>query len=67
MWLLTGNKVPDHCTIARFRTQFLKEVCEDLVGQLARILLESGEASGNNLSVVMGVFYGMQEERKRRA
>lgn len=51
MWLLAGSKAPDHCTIARFRTHFLKEVCEDLFGQLARILLESGEASGKNLFV----------------
>lgn len=51
MWLLAGSKAPDHCTIARFRTHFLKEVCEELFGQLARILLESGEASGKNLFV----------------
>ena len=51
MWLLAGSKAPDHCTIARFRTHFLKEVCEDLFGQLARILLKSGEISGKNLFV----------------
>lgn len=51
MWLLAGSKAPDHCTIARFRPQFLKEACEDLFGQLARILLESGEVSGKNLFV----------------
>ena len=30
MWLLAGQKAPDHSTIARFRTGFLAEACEDL-------------------------------------
>lgn len=51
MWLLAGSKVPDHTTIARFRTYFLKDCCEDLFGQLAQYLLESGEASGENIFV----------------
>ena len=51
MWLLAGNKIPDHCTIARFRTQFLENVCEDLFGQLTRILLQTQEISGENLFV----------------
>ncbi len=51
MWLLAGSKVPDHSTIARFRTQFLKEACEDLFGQLGRLLLSWGEVSGRNLFV----------------
>ena len=51
MWLLAGNQVPDHSTIARFRTGFLKDACEDLFGQLCRLLLETGEVSGENLFV----------------
>ena len=27
MWLLTGQKAPDHSTIARFRTGFLADAC----------------------------------------
>ena len=30
MWLLDGQKAPDHSTIARFRTIFLENACEDL-------------------------------------
>jgi transposase len=30
MWLLAGRAAPDHSTIARFRTGFLAEACEDL-------------------------------------
>ena len=28
MWLLAGQKAPDHSTIARFRTGFLADACE---------------------------------------
>ena len=31
MWLLAGQKAPDHSTIARFRTGFLADACEDLL------------------------------------
>ena len=51
LWLLAGAKAPDHSTIARFRTTFLKECCEELFGQLSRYLLDSGEASGENLFI----------------
>lgn len=27
MWLLAGQKAPDHSTIARFRTGFLADAC----------------------------------------
>lgn len=43
MWLLAGQKVPDHSTIARFRTGYLAEACEDLFYQLIRRLAENGE------------------------
>lgn len=45
MWLLAGNKAPDHSTIARFRTGFLAEACEDLFYQHVRRLLNDGELS----------------------
>lgn len=45
MWLLAGGKAPDHCTIARFRTGFLAEACEDLFYQQVRRLAAMGELS----------------------
>ena len=43
MWLLAGQKAPDHSTIARFRTGFLADACEDLFYQMVRRLEQSGE------------------------
>ena len=45
MWLLAGRKAPDHSTIARFRTGFLAEACEDLFYQLVHLLASLGELS----------------------
>ena len=45
MWLLAGQKAPDHSTIARFRTGFLADACENLFYQMIRRLKESGELS----------------------
>ena len=45
MWLLAGQKTPDHSTIARFRTGFLAEACEDLFYQMVRRLVAMGEIS----------------------
>jgi len=45
MWLLAGQKAPDHSTIARFRTGFLAEACEDLFYQMVRRLAQMGELS----------------------
>lgn len=45
MWLLVGQKAPDHSTIARFRTGFLLEACEDLFYQMVRRLKDAGELS----------------------
>ena len=45
MWLLAGQKAPDHSTIARFRTGFLAEACEDLFYQMVRRLAAMGELS----------------------
>ena len=38
MWLLAGQKAPDHSTIARFRSGFLEEACEDLFYQMVHRL-----------------------------
>ena len=45
MWLLAGSKTPDHSTIARFRSSFLEEACEDLFYQMAARLEKAGELS----------------------
>ena len=45
MWLLAGQKAPDHSTIARFRTGFLADACEDLFYQMVRRLDQTGELS----------------------
>ncbi len=45
MWLLAGQKAPDHSTIARFRTGFLADACEDLFFQMVRRLAAMGELS----------------------
>ena len=42
MWLLAGQKAPDHSTIARFRTGFLADACEDLFYQMVRRLERMG-------------------------
>ena len=45
MWLLAGQKAPDHSTSARFRTGILADACENLFYQMIRRLKESGELS----------------------
>ena len=45
MWLLAGQKAPDHSTIARFRTGFLADACENLFSQMVRRLADAGELS----------------------
>ena len=45
MWLLAGQKAPDHSTIARFRTGFAAKACEDLFYQMVRRLSDVGELS----------------------
>ena len=51
MWLLGGQKAPDHSTIARFRSGSLMEVCEDLFYQLIKKLREKGEVSGETVFI----------------
>ena len=45
MWLLAGQKAPDHSTIARFRTGFLADACENLFYQMVKRLENAGELS----------------------
>ena len=45
MWLLAGQKAPDHSTIAHFRTGFLAGACEDLFYQMVRRLADRDELS----------------------
>ena len=45
MWLLAGQRAPDHSTIARFRTGFLAEACENLFFQIVRRLAAMDELS----------------------
>jgi len=43
MWLLQGNKAPDHSTIARFRKECLGDAVEDLFYHLVHQLYDCGE------------------------
>ena len=45
MYLLEGQKVPDHNTIARFRSEHLPDAVEDLLYQMVQILAAHGEIS----------------------
>lgn len=45
MYLLEGQNPPDHNTIARFRSQHLPDVVEDLLEQMVMLLVAHGEIS----------------------
>ena len=51
MWLLNGNKAPDHSTISRFRKDYLPDSIEDLFYQLVKYLKENNEIEYENLFV----------------
>lgn len=51
MWLLEGQRAPDHNTIARFRREHLPEVIEDLLNQMVAILVARGEVSFDRSAV----------------
>jgi len=51
MWILNGEPVPDHSTIARFQNERLTGVMEELFYQLIEKLYEMGEISFQNLFV----------------
>lgn len=45
MYLLEGQKAPDHNTIARFRKEHLPDAVEDLLYQMVQLLVAHGEIS----------------------
>ncbi len=51
LWLLAGQKAPDHSTIARFRTGFMATACEDLFYQMVRRLSHMGELSKETIFI----------------
>ena len=51
MWLLQGQKAPDHNTIARFRNGRLSGIAEDLFNQLVVKLSELGEIQFENIFI----------------
>jgi transposase len=51
MWLLQGEKKPDHSTIARFRKYYLPLAIDDLYYQMVKYLHSIGEVKFENLFV----------------
>ena len=51
MWLLEGQKAPNHNTISRFRSERLVGIVEDLFNQLVNELEKSGEVAFENLYI----------------
>ena len=51
MWLLEGQKAPDHSTIARFRKDYLQECIDDLFYQMVQYLHNIQEIEFKNLFV----------------
>lgn len=51
MWLLEGAKVPDHATIARFRTLHFAPCAERIMAEVSEFLYEMGELSGESIFI----------------
>jgi transposase len=51
MWLLQGQKAPDHNTIARFRTERLVDIVDNLFNQLIEKLKDWGEIQFKNIFI----------------
>ena len=51
MFLLEGNPVPDHNTIARFRSKYFPQVKEQLMRNLVEILIGLGEIDLSNVFI----------------
>jgi transposase len=51
MWLLGGNKAPDHSTISRFRKNYLADSLEDLFYQFVLCLKDMGEIDFENIFI----------------
>ena len=51
MWILAGQKAPDHSTIARFRQKHVADAIEELFYQLVNILYELNEIKFENVFI----------------
>ena len=51
LWLLAGNKAPDHSTIARFRQKYLADAIDDLFYQMVNKLHTMGEIPFENVFI----------------
>ena len=51
LWLLAGNKAPDHSTIARFRQKYLADAMDDLFYQMVTKLHTMGEIQFENVFI----------------
>lgn len=51
LWILNGEPVPDHATIARFQNEKLAPVIEDLFYQFVKLLIGMGEVSYRNVFI----------------
>ena len=51
MYLLEGKHVPDHATIARFRSLHFAPCAKNILTQCAELLFELGEISGKNIFI----------------
>jgi len=51
MWLLAGQKAPDHSTIARFRQKYVSDAVEDLFYQIVNLLHELKEIEYENVFI----------------
>jgi transposase len=51
LWLLAGNKAPDHATVARFRQKYLTESLDDLFYQMVIDLHKMGEIRFENVFI----------------
>lgn len=51
MYLLEGSPVPDHSTIARFRSLHFAECAQNILSQMSELLYEIGEVSGDPIFI----------------
>ena len=51
MWLLEGARVPDHSTIARFRSLHFAPCAERIMAEVSQFLYQMGELSGETISI----------------
>ena len=51
MWLLEGAKVPDHSTIARFRSLHFAPCAQRIMAEVSQFLFQMGELSGENIFI----------------